>query len=86
MLVEISRKIIKVLNRQARHAVTLAEQHEIDEKIEKLSRQQRRQRQEIFKVEDEIMERRKRMVESLEKRLAQRTATETLFTVRWTVV
>ncbi|MEO8035913.1 MAG: helicase-related protein, partial [Acidobacteriota bacterium] len=77
---------IKVLNRQARQAVTLAEQHDIDEKIQKLSRLQRRQRQEIFTVEDEIMEKRKRMIESLEKRLAQRTATETLFTVRWSVL
>jgi superfamily II DNA or RNA helicase len=77
---------IKVLRRQARQAVTLAEQHEIQEKMQKLERQQRRQRQEIFKVEDEIMEKRDRLVESLEKRLAQRTATETLFTIRWSVV
>ncbi|MEA2328786.1 MAG: hypothetical protein QOE68_3745 [Thermoanaerobaculia bacterium] len=77
---------IKVLRRQARQATTLAEQHEIQEKMQKLERQQRRQRQEIFKVEDEIMEKRDRLVESLEKRLAQRTAVETLFTVRWSVV
>ncbi len=41
---------IKALRRQARQAVTLAEQHEIQEKIQKLERQQRRQRQEIFKA------------------------------------
>ena len=70
---------------QARQAVTLEEQHEIQEKIQKLERQQRRQRQEIFKAEDEIMEKRDALIESLEKRLAQRTDTEALFTIRWAV-
>ncbi|MFN6195515.1 MAG: hypothetical protein ACK5BN_17025, partial [Planctomycetota bacterium] len=63
-----------------------AEQHEIQDKIQKLERQQRRQRQEIFKVEDEITVKRDRLVESLEKRLAQKTSRETLFTIRWSVV
>ena len=76
---------IKALRRQARQAVTLEEQHQIQEKIQKLERQQRRQRQEIFNVEDEIMEKRDHLIDSLEKRLAQRTETETLFTIRWAV-
>ena len=76
---------IKALRRQARQAVTLAEQHEIQEKIRKLERQQRRQRQEIFKVEDEIIEKRDQLIDSLERRLAQRIETETLFTIRWSV-
>ncbi|HPC83643.1 MAG TPA: SNF2-related protein [Thermoanaerobaculaceae bacterium] len=77
---------IKALRRQARQAVTLEEQLQIQEKIQKLERQQRRQRQEIFKVEDEIMEKRDQLIDQLEKRLAQRTTTETLFTIRWAVV
>ena len=76
---------IKALRRQARLAVTLAEQHDIQEKIQKLERQQRRQRQEIFKAEDEIAEKRDALIGSLVRRLAQRTATETLFTIRWVV-
>jgi hypothetical protein len=76
---------IKVLRRQARQAKTLAEQHEIQEKIQKLERQQRRQRQEIFSAEDEIMAKRDALIESLERRLAQRTESETLFTIRWSV-
>ena len=77
---------IKVLRRQTRQATTLAEQHEIQEKIQKLERQQRRQRQDIFKVEDEIMEKRDQLIDSLERRLAQRVETETLFTIHWTVI
>ena len=77
---------IKALRRQARQAVTLTEQHEIQEKIKKLERQQRRQRQEIFQAEDEIMEKRDELIDSLESRLAQKTETETIFTIRWSVV
>lgn len=67
---------IKALRRQARQAVTLTEQHEIQEKIRTLERRHRRQRQEIFKAEDEIIEKRDRLIDSLE-RLQQRTETET---------
>ncbi len=77
---------IKALRRQARQAPTLDEQRAIQEKTAKLERQQRRQRQEIFRVEDEITQKRDALIDQLEKRLAQRTAVETLFTVRWTVV
>ena len=76
---------IKALRRQARHATTLADQHEIQEKIAKLERQQRHQRREIFTAEDQIIEKRDQLIDSLERRLAQRTETETLFTIRWAV-
>lgn len=76
---------IRALRRQARQATTLHEQHEIQEKLQKLERNQRRQRQDIFKAEDEIIVKRDGLIESLEKRLAQRTETESLFTLRWAV-
>lgn len=77
---------IKALRRQARQAATLEEQHAIQEKMQRLERQQRRQRQEIFRVEDEIQEKREELIDQLEKRLAQRTSTETLFRIRWAIV
>lgn len=70
---------MKALRRQARQAVT---QHTIQENLHKLERQQRRQRQEIFTVEDEIMEKRDSLIDQLERRLAQRTEAQTLFTIR----
>ncbi|MDQ3668237.1 MAG: hypothetical protein M3410_17020 [Acidobacteriota bacterium] len=76
---------IKALRRQTRQAVTLDEQHTIRQQIQKLERQQRCQRQEIFTAEDAIMEKRDSLIESLEHRLAQDTATDTLFTIRWLV-
>ena len=65
--------------------VTLEEQHGIRQQLQKLEKQQRRQRQDIFKAEDEIMEKREPLIESLERRRAQNSATETLFTIRWAV-
>lgn len=83
---EDTKEQIKVCRRQARQATTLDEQHSIQEKIRTLEKQQRKQRQEIFKVEDEIMEKRDGLIDALERRLAQTTATEPLFTIRWNVV
>ena len=77
---------IKVAQRQARLATNLDEQHEIQQRIQKLEKQQRRQRQEIFQVEDGIIEKRDGLIETLEKRLAQKTETRTLFTLEWAVV
>lgn len=76
---------IKAHRRQARQAVTLDEQHDIQQQLQKLEKQQRRQRQDIFKAEDEITEKRDSLIESLERRLSQHTATEALFTIRWAV-
>lgn len=76
---------IKALRRLARQATTLQEQHESQEKMRRLEQTQRRQRQDIFKAEDEIMEKRDALIESLERRLAQRTESETLFSIQWAV-
>lgn len=77
---------IKVLRRQARQATTLEEELAIQEKLRRLERQQRKQRQEIFAIEDEIMAKRDELIAELERRLARRAEVEQLFTIRWTVV
>lgn len=77
---------IKALRRQARQAETLGEQHGIQEKLQQFERRQRKQRQEIFTVEDEIEEKRDELIAALEKRLSQRQSAERLFTIRWEVV
>jgi len=76
---------IKALNRQSRHATTVEEQHQLQEKIRDLESKKRKQRQRIFEVEDEIIEKRDKLIDALEKRLQQRTSSEPLFTIRWTV-
>jgi predicted nucleic acid-binding Zn-ribbon protein len=77
---------IKQLQRQARLATNLDEQHELQQKIQKLEKQQRRQRQEIFEVEDSIIEKRDALIESLEKRLTQKSESKEIFTIQWSVI
>ncbi|HEB0853246.1 DEAD/DEAH box helicase family protein [Citrobacter werkmanii] len=76
---------IRSLKRESRHAQTMEEQQAIQQRIRDLERKQRRQRQEIFDVEDEIIEKRDELISALEQRLKQRTEVEEIFTVRWHV-
>jgi septal ring factor EnvC (AmiA/AmiB activator) len=65
---------------------TVDEQKRRQEELNGLERQQRRQRQEIFDVEDEIEEKRDRLIEALERRPKQRTRVHPLFRIRWQIV
>jgi hypothetical protein len=77
---------IKALNRQARVAPTLEEQHAIQAKIRELEKVQRKQRQGIFDLEDEVKEKRDQLIQALERRMRQRTSTDQLFAIHWSVV
>jgi len=76
---------IRALNRQARLAATMQEQHDIQENVRQLEQKKRRLRQRIFDVEDEIAAKRDRLIEALEQRMHQRTEVQPLFTLRWSV-
>lgn len=77
---------INILNRQARLATTVEEQHALQEKIRDLEKKKRRQRQEIFDLEDEIEQKRDDLIGTLEKRMTQHTHQEPLFTIQWAVI
>jgi hypothetical protein len=77
---------ISQLKREARKAPTLEEQSKLQQQLRDLERQQRRQRQKIFDVEDEIIEKRDELIDALQERLTQTTNIEHLFTIRWRVV
>ena len=77
---------INVLNRQSRLASTMEEQHELQEKIQDLEKKKRRQRQQIFDLEDEIAQKRDDLISALERRMTQKTISEPLFTIAWNVV
>jgi len=76
---------IAQVKRDARKAPTLEEQSDLQNQLRNLERQQRRQRQQVFDVEDEIMAKRDELIEALQERLTQTTETEHLFTIRWQV-
>jgi hypothetical protein len=81
-----TKELIKVVKRDSRHAVTLEEQKQFQDKLAQLERKQRKQRQEIFDVEDEIMQKRDDLIEQLQSRLSQKTQSQELFSIRWRVV
>lgn len=76
---------LKDAKRRARAASTVEEQAAVQEEIKFLERQQRRQRQEIFDVEDEIEAKRDALIAALERRLNQRSHSVPLFRIRWSV-
>jgi hypothetical protein len=77
---------IRDAKRRARLAETVEEQRALQEDLKNLERQQRRQRQAIFDVEDEIEARRDQLIEALEKRMKKKTLVHSLFCIRWQIV
>lgn len=77
---------IRDTKRKARTAQTIEEQKQFQEELKSLERQQRRQRQAIFDVEDEIEQRRDDLIEALERRMHQKSTTHHLFRIRWQLV
>lgn len=77
---------IRTLRREVRLAATLEEQHSIQEKLRDAEKRKRRARNRINEVEDEVDEKREQIIRSLEKKLSQKTALQTLFTIGWSVV
>jgi len=77
---------IKAVRRQARLATTLDEQNELQQKLRDLEKKQRKQRQQIFEIEDEIAEKRDTLIDGLQRRMTQKTHSTHLFTIQWEVV
>lgn len=77
---------IKSVKRESRHALTIEEQKQNQEKLKQLERQQKRQRLEIFDIEDEIADKRDELIAALEERMKQKTEVKDLFTIRWQVI
>ncbi|WP_298996734.1 SNF2-related protein [uncultured Desulfovibrio sp.] len=81
-----TKRRIKELQRQCRQATTMQQQHTLQEEISRWERKKRTLRTRIFDLEDEIAEKRDRLVDSLEKRMHQKSTINPVFTIRWTVV
>lgn len=76
---------LRSLKRDSRLAASMEDQQRIQTEIRELEALQRRQRQEIFEVEDEIISKRDELIVNLEQKLKQKTDIQDLFTIRWKV-
>ena len=65
--------------------MSMEEARRLQEETRKVEGEQRRQRQAIFEVEDDIEAKRDALIAALEKRLHQASNTRELFTIRWSV-
>jgi hypothetical protein len=54
--------------------------------LTELEKKQRKQRQQIFQIEDQIGEKRDLLIDGLQKRMSQKTKIAPLFTIHWRVV
>ena len=61
-------------------------QLKIQEQLQDESRKQKKQRQEIFIVEDEIAEMRDKMIADIQQRMKQEITKEHLFTINWKLI
>lgn len=76
---------IKQTRRDARLAQSLEDQKAAEENLKKLNRAQRRKREELFDVQDEIEAKRDLMIAALDKQMYQQSNTQLLFRIRWTI-
>lgn len=76
---------IREQERLSRSAMTLEEKKEAQRKLEELERLKRRKRNELADREDEIADKRRDMIDELDRRMVKETTTETVFAISWEV-
>lgn len=79
------RRELRNLERRARQAETLEEQREIQRQIADVEARQRKARTRVFSIEDEVREKRRQLMDELDRRVAQNSTFETFYRIAWTV-
>lgn len=77
---------IKQARKESRLAESLEEQKAAEEHLQKLNRLQRRKREQIFDIQDEIDDKRDAMIEALDAKMHQQSSTQHLFRIRWQLI
>lgn len=77
---------IKQARKESRLAESLEEQKAAEENLKKLNRLQRRKREQIFDIQDEIDDKRDAMIEALDAKMHQQSSTQHLFRIRWQLI
>ena len=76
---------INHIRRQVLAATTIEEQQQLQQQIQKLETQKRKQRRDLDQTEDEIAEKRDAKLEEIQQHMQQQTSSVTLFTICWEV-
>ena len=83
---DIVKRAIREQERLSRSAANMEEKLAITKKIDELERQKRKKRNELADREDEVSGQRRRMIEELDRRKVQKTATDDIFVIAWNAV
>lgn len=83
---EVTKRKKREKEREATKMESLEAVRAIEQEIKALSRQLRRQRQEIFDIEDAIEEERDLLIGRIEERLQQKISETDIFTIYWRVI
>ncbi len=76
---------LRGLERKARKAETLEEQRAYQEQIAKVEARQRKARERVFHIEDEIRDKRRALLDELDRRVAQSSEVERVFQIAFVV-
>ena len=74
------------IEREIRHAKTLDEQVPLQKELDNIRRDIRRARANVSAVEDETDEKRRRLLDALQRKLVPEVSREELFTIKWKVI
>ena len=74
------------IEREIRHAKTLDDQVPLQKELDSIRRDIRRARANVTAIEDETDEKRRRLLDALQRKLIPEVSREELFTIRWRVV
>jgi len=85
MLRETKTKIRDLRNQSAK-AENLDEQTKIQSEIRDTEKKQRKLRQQIFDIEDQVLEKRDKLIEDIKKCLKQENSAQPIFTARFRIV
>ncbi len=80
---DVVKRAIREQERLSRNAANMEEKLAITKKISELERQKRKKRNELADREDEVSDQRRRMIDELDRRMVQKTATDEIFIVEW---
>jgi len=86
MAIKDTKAKIKELNREVQKTTDPMAQLKLQQQLQEESRKQKKQRQEIFIVEDEIVEMRDKMIANIQKRMKQEILKTHLFTINWLLI
>ena len=83
--IKVLRKSIQTAERDSRNATNVEEKLKAERKVDDLKRKRRRLRNELDDREDEIGDKRKKMIAEIEKKMVQNVNNEDIFLIRWQI-